>query len=94
MNAEADYIRQAIEREQYAAALTQWDDYARHLRHAAESGTLAANQMEEARALYEWARPVLMSAQAHLRDRYHQLEVAAAYRPRPAVQPRVLDTRL
>ena len=79
MNASADYIRQAIEHEQYANALAQWNDYARHLRQAAESGVLPTGQMEEARALYEWARPVLLSAQAHLRYQYHELEVAAAY---------------
>ena len=79
MNASADYIRQAIEHEQYADALMQWNHYARHLRQAVESGVLPAGQMEEARALYKWARPVLLSAQAHLRYRYHELEVAAAY---------------
>ena len=79
MNASADYIRHAIEHEQYANALAQWNHYARQLRQAVESGILPAEQMEEARALYQWARPVLLSAQAHLRYRYHELEVAAAY---------------
>lgn len=79
MNASADYIRRAIEHEQYADALMQWNHYVRHLRQAVESGILPAEQMEEARALYEWARPVLLSAQAHLRYQYHELEVAAAY---------------
>ncbi len=94
MNAEVDYIRKAIEREEYAKALAQWSDYARHLRRAVESGRIPAEQMAEARALYEWARPLLLSARAHLRDRYHQLEVAAAYNLRAVERPRALDTRL
>lgn len=93
MNAALDYIRQAIEREQYRQALAQWNEYAGHLRRAVESETLPADQMEEARTLFEWARPVLLSARAHLREQYRQLEAAAAYQSPPAAPARLLDTR-
>lgn len=94
MNAELDYIRQAIAREEYAKALAQWNDYVRHVRRALESGGFSAGQMEEARALYEWARPVLLSARAHLRDRCRELHVAAVYTARPVARSGGLDTRL
>ena len=94
MNAELDYIRQAIAREEYAKALAQWNDYVRHVRRALESGSLSAGQMQEARALYEWARPVLLSARAHLRDRIHEIEVAAAYTFRQASSRGRLDTHM
>lgn len=93
MNAEAEYIREAIRREQYREALAQWNDYARHLRHAAEAGTLALDQMEDARKLYEWARPVLLGGRAQLRERVHELEVAAAYRRPPEKRPKRIDAR-
>jgi len=84
VNAEAEYIRQAIAREDYRQALVQWDDYARRLGSAAGAGILSAGQMGELRALYEWARPALLGARAQLLDQYRQLEAAAAYRTSPA----------
>ncbi len=94
MNAELDYIRHAIEHEEYGKALVQWNDYAAHLRQAIEAGILPVDQLEEARAVYEWARPVLLSARAHLRDQYHQIEVAAAYHSRPSIRLHRVDTCL
>lgn len=94
MHAAAEYIREAIRREQYREALAQWNDYARQLRAAAEAGTLAPDQMEEARRLYEWARPILLGGRAQLRDRVHELEVAAAYGRRPSAPARHLETRI
>jgi hypothetical protein len=97
MNAEADYIRDAIRREEYPKALAQWNDYARHLRSAIEAGTLPADQMEEARALFGWSREVLLGARAQLRARVHELEVAAAYQVsqgRPAATPSLVNTSL
>ncbi len=94
MNAEASYIRDAISSEEYQRALAQWNDYAARLRRAIEAGTLSDDQMEEARALFEWSRGVLLGARAHLRDRYRQLEAAAAYNTRPATGPGRFVTRL
>ena len=94
MNAAAEYIREAIGREQYRNALVQWNDYARQLRQAIEAGTLAADQMEDARRLYEWARPVLLGGRAQLRERVHELEVATAYRAAPEKEPKRIDARL
>ena len=97
MNAEAEYIREAIQREEYQKALVQWNDYARHLRQAAEVGSLPPDQIAEARALFEWSRGMLIGARAHLRARYHELEVAAAYRAptgSPASRPALVNTRL
>ncbi|MBZ5580164.1 MAG: hypothetical protein LAP40_26695 [Acidobacteriia bacterium] len=94
MNAEAEYIREAIGREEYRKALAQWNDYAKHLRQAIEAGMLSAGQREEARALMEWSRRTLLGARAHLRARYHELEVAAAYKGHPAAQSGHIETRL
>ena len=93
MHAAAEYIREAVRREQYQEALAQWNDYARQLRQAAEAGTLTPDQMEEARRLYEWARPVLLGGRAQLRERVRELEVAAAYRRQPGRQRGRIDTR-
>lgn len=84
MNAAAEYIREAIQREEYPKALAQWDSYARQLRAAVEAGTLPADQMEEARTLFAWSRTVLIGARAQLQAQVHELEVAAAYARRPA----------
>ncbi|HLK49821.1 MAG TPA: hypothetical protein VKT49_16880 [Bryobacteraceae bacterium] len=94
MHAAAEYIREAIRRGQYGEALAQWNDYARQLRHATEAGTLAPDQMEEARRLYEWARPLLLGGRAQLRQRVRELEVAAAYRQCPEKRPSRIDARL
>ena len=97
MNAAAEYIREAIRREEYPKALAQWNSYARQMRTAVETGTLSADQMEEARALFTWSRQFLLGASAQLRAQFHELEVAAAYERRPATperRSRVLDTRL
>ena len=93
MNAAVNTIRQAVQREEYARARLQWDEYVRHLQRAIQTRSLAPEQMEEVRALYEWARAALLTARAHLRDRYHELEVARAYlAPRPSGSGR-LDAR-
>jgi hypothetical protein len=90
MHAAAEYIRDAIRRERYQEALAQWNDYARQLQQAIEAGTLAPDQMEEARALYAWARPILLGGRAQLQAHIHELEVAAAYtRPTPPPRPRI-----
>jgi hypothetical protein len=93
MNAAAEYIREAIRNEEYQKALAQWHGYASHLREAVEAHTLPPNQMEEARALFEWSRGMLLGARARLREQYGQIEVAAAYSRRPAARPGLLDTR-
>jgi hypothetical protein len=90
MNAEADAIRESIGQEQYREALAQWTAYTRRIQRAMESGTLSPEQMNELRDLFQWARAVLLSARAHLQDRYYELELAAAYvgrAPRPARVP-------
>ena len=79
MHDAAESIRDAIGREQYGEALARWNDYARQLRQAAQAGTLALDQMEQARALFEWAHPILLGGRAQLRERVHELEVAAVY---------------
>jgi hypothetical protein len=94
MHAAAEYIRDAIRRERYAEALAQWKDYAGQLRQAIDAGTLAADQMEDARKLYEWARPVVLGGRAQLRERVHELEVATAYRGAPEKKPKRIDARL
>ena len=97
MNAAAQYIREAIRREEYPKALAQWNSYARQLRAAVETGTLAPDQMDEAQALFVWSRQVLLGASAQLRAQFHELEVAAAYERRPGTperRSRMLDTRL
>lgn len=84
-NAEVEFIREAIANEQYQKALLQWKSYTRQLLEAIEAQTLSPTQMEELRELYQWGRVALLSAQAHRRDRYRALQVAAAYRgPRNA----------
>ena len=89
MSDEADSIRQAIAAELYQDALAGWNAYAARLRRAVEGGTLNSVDMQEARALFEWARPLVLGARAHMRDRYHGLEVAAAYsRPSPTTTSR------
>jgi hypothetical protein len=96
MNTAVEGIRESIRREEYRAALGQWNSYACQLRAAAEAGTLPPDQWAEARALYEWSRGVLLGARAHLRARYRELEVAAAYRlPRECAPRRrgLLDAR-
>lgn len=93
MNAAAEYIREAIRKEEYQKALAQWHGYASHLREAVEAHMLPPDQMEEARALFEWSRGILLGARAQLRERYHQLEVAAAYNRGPVARPGLLDTR-
>jgi hypothetical protein len=96
MNAASEYIREAIQLEQYSEALAQWNGYARQLRAAVEAGALPADQMEEARALFTWSRQVLLGARAQLRARFHELEVAAAYTGCPGrsePRPGLLDTR-
>ena len=90
----AAYIRDAIGREQYREALARWNDYARQLGEAAQAGTLAPDQMEEARRLYEWARPVLVGGRAQLRERVRELEVAVAYRRRPDKRRSRIDARV
>ncbi|HEY1240532.1 MAG TPA: hypothetical protein VGF16_08235 [Bryobacteraceae bacterium] len=94
MNAEGAYILEAIGREEYHKALVQWKTYAQRLRRAVEAGLLSGDQMEEARRLYEWARPLLLGARAHLQAQIDELAVAAAY-TRPAPPPRRrIETRL
>lgn len=93
MNAEADYIREAIGRGEYRMALVQWNDYAKHLRLALEKGVLPHEQMEEARMLVEWSRAALQSAQAHLRERFHELEVARIYNTFPGARPGLIEMR-
>jgi hypothetical protein len=80
---EVDSIRRAIAAGLYEDALAGWNVYSARLRRALQCGTLTAAEMQEVRALFEWARPVLLGARAHMRDRYHELEVAAAYGRRP-----------
>jgi len=94
MHAAAEYIREAIRREQYREALAQWNDYARQLQQAVDAGALAPDQMEEARRLYEWARPILLACAAQLRERVRELEVASAYSRRPEKRPSRIDARL
>ncbi len=97
MNAAAEYIREAIRSEQYRQALAEWNRYARQLREAVEAGALPRDQMEQARALFEWGHAALLGARAQLRARYRELEAAAAYRARPGsgeARPGLLDTRL
>ena len=94
MNAEAEFIRQAIAREQYQTALVQWNAYIRQLERAIEAGSLSAEQMAEVRALVEGSRAALLSARAQLRAHYHELEVAAAYNGHPAARPGSLRTLL
>ena len=94
MNAEAAYIRDAISREEYPKALVQWNAYARQLRQAIEAGGLSEQQMKEAGELFEWSRQALLGARAHLRDRFHTLEVAAAYQEDPVRRRGSLETRL
>ena len=94
MHAAAEYIRESIGREQYGEALAQWNDYARQLRQAIEAGRLEPDQMEEARRLYEWARPLLICGRAQLRERVHELEVAVAYRGRPEARRSRIDARV
>lgn len=97
MNNEPESIREAIGREEYRRALALWNEYARRLREAIETGALRREQMDEARALYGWSRAVLSGARAHMQARYQELEVAAAYR-RPRVdrppRPSLFDTHL
>ena len=97
MNNQSESIREAISCQEYHRALALWNDYARRLRHAVEAGALGPEQMEEARALYNWSRAVLSGARAHMRTRYRELEVAAAYRHPPvdrAPRPSLFDTHL
>ena len=94
MNAASEYIREAIQREQYSEALAQWNGYARQLRVAVEAGVLPADQMQEARALFEWSRTVLLGARAQLQAQVHKLEVAAAYARRPAGPAGHIEVRL
>ena len=94
MHAAVQYIRQAIQRDQYGEALAEWDEYARQLRQALEAGTLAPDQMDEVRGLFEWARPILLGSRAQLRERVHELEVAVAYRRATEKQTSRIETRL
>ena len=94
MNAEAEFVRQAIQRQEYRKALVQWNDYAKHLRRAVEAGRLPEDQMIEARGLVEWSRPVLLGARAQLQAQIHELEVAATYARRPAHPAGRLEVRL
>jgi len=79
VNAEAAFIRDAVAAEQYDKALLQWKSYTSQLREALAAGCLSDEQMQELRDLYQWARLMLRSAQAHLRQRNSALGVAAAY---------------
>lgn len=73
-------IRDAIAKEQYAEALHLWTAYTAPIQRAIEARSVTPERMQELRELYTWSRTALLIARAHLRDRYHALEVAAAYR--------------
>lgn len=94
MNAEADAIRESIAQEQYHEALAQWTAYTERIQQAVASGTLSPEQMKELGELFQWARAVLLSARAHLRDQLHELDVASTYNSRPAADKSCLHALL
>jgi hypothetical protein len=80
-------IRQAISREDYVRALELWTGYARDLREALDRGALTAEQMSEARSLFEWSRPVLHGARGYLLTQCVKARSAAAYLPPHPTSP-------
>jgi hypothetical protein len=72
-------MRETIASEDYGMASRLWDDYAGRLRDRLRTSALSAEEMAEARGLFEWSRAALLRARAQFSDRIHTLHVAAEY---------------
>ena len=81
-------IRKAIASGEYRAALEEWRLYARELEAYAADPAAAKHRLEEAGALVEWSRSVVLCAKAQARDLLNGLQVARSYGPEAPQCPR------
>ena len=72
-------MREAIASGDYGMASRLWNHYAGALRDKLQAGALAAEDMAEARGLFERSRAALLRDRAQLLDRLNSLHVAGAY---------------